>query len=175
MRGDDDDWLEDEPAERPPRRRNALRPQIVAAIIGAVAVLSAPVIGYLLTRPDGTPPPPLRPSATAIEFVILKPVDGAPVGLKESVSGRTPHVGAKHYVVVTPVATGQPYIQRRANVSDQGTWVGSAQFGEASVGFGEEFIVYAVATMRKLSPGPIDRGLEALAESPHITVRRTRN
>ena len=174
MRRDDDDWIEDDSARKPLRRRDTHRSRIIAAVIGAVAIVSVPFIAYLLSSRDVAPPPP-PPSAPAVDFVILKPNDGGAVGLKETVRGRTPHVGVKHYVVVTPVQIGQPYIQRKANVSDQGTWAGTAQFGEGRVGFDEEFIVYAIATNEELRPGRLTRSINVLGESPHITVRRTKN
>jgi hypothetical protein len=172
-RRDDDDWIDDELAEGHPRHPPDRRFQIILVILLAVAVIAVLFIGLSPPQESGvllaTDPEP------GTEFVILKPIDGGAVGPIESVSGRTPHTGAKHYVVVTPVQVGQAFVQPRARVSDQGTWVGTAHFGAGARGFDEEFIVFAIATYEALTPGHLTRNLKVLAETPHITVRRTKN
>lgn len=111
----------------------------------------------------------------ARQFTITTPVDGASVDRIAVIRGKTPFTEMNHYVVVTPVKTGDDWVQDGpVQVSASGLWTGRAIFGAAAVGAREEFMVRALATKSTLSPGPLIEVPEDAIFSESITVTRTR-
>lgn len=111
----------------------------------------------------------------ARQFRITAPIDGAAAGLTESIRGETPFSEMTHYIVVTPVKTGDNWVQPGpVQVSASGLWIGRATFGEAAVGAGEQFIVRALATKSILVEGALGKVPEDAIFSESITVTRKR-
>lgn len=109
----------------------------------------------------------------AEKFTITTPLDGAIVNRIDLVRGTTPFAQMNHYIVVTPLKTGDDWIQDGPiTVYTGGLWTGRAVFGEAAVGAGEEFIVRSLATKLILSPGPLTEVPEDAIFSESITVTR---
>jgi hypothetical protein len=90
----------------------------------------------------------------------------------ELIRGETPFSGMHHYIIVTPVKIRTDFVEGEANVSPGGFWSGQAKFGEAAVGAGEKFVVRALATNSRLSPGPLTEVPKDAIFSGSITVTR---
>lgn len=108
----------------------------------------------------------------ARHFVILNPADGAVVGIRSSIQGKTPFPELKHYIVVTPTVTGVDYVQEPVGISSDGTWLGSATLGAVSSGAGQKFIIRGLATRSTLAAGPLTALPEDAIFSNSITVTR---
>lgn len=130
--------------------------------------------GPLVTYPDdGKFSRQVRLWSKPVEqLVISNPAEGATVGLDEPVVGNTRLGHLKHYVVVTPIRSGTPFIQAQpVNIND-GSFTGHAQFATQSHGSGERFAVEIMATSATLSAGALtSRPADAVTSKP-VTVRR---
>jgi len=106
-------------------------------------------------------------------FVITTPVEGVTVDFTDIVSGVTPFPNKNNYIVVTPLKTGDDWVQDGpVKISGDGLWTGRAQFGTGEAGVGEKFLVRAIATQATLSPGPLTQVPEDAVFSGSITVTR---
>lgn len=109
------------------------------------------------------------------QFVITDPVDNAIVEVTGLVRGKTPFPNMNHYVVVTPLKTGDDWVQDGpVKVYTGGLWTGLARFGTAATGAGEQFVVGALATKLTLSPGPLSEVPEDAIFSKSVIVIRKR-
>jgi hypothetical protein len=109
----------------------------------------------------------------AKEFRITFPSDGDSVGLNSLIRGETPYLDMNHYIMVTPVKTGTDFIEGEpVKIYSGGSWTGTAKFGEAGAGGGENFIVRAIATASALAPGALAEVPKGAKFSESITVTR---
>lgn len=109
----------------------------------------------------------------ANQFTITDPDDNATVDLTDLVRGKTPFSKMNHYIVITPLKTGDDWVEDGpVKVYTGGLWTGRAQFGTAAATAGEQFIVRALATKSTLSPGPLTEVPEDAIFSESITVTR---
>jgi len=88
------------------------------------------------------------------QFRVNYPMDGGVVEMTDVVKGWSPHYNKIIYVVITPVETGDDFIQGNpAIIYTGGFWTSRAIFGTAAVGAGQKFLIRAIATEEKLPPG----------------------
>lgn len=109
-------------------------------------------------------------------LVISSLSTGDQVPISELISGFTPYPKRNHYLVITPLKVGDPYVQDPASVGADGTWTGNARFGSGEVGLNEKFTVRCLATEGELRTGSLaSQPLppDAIFSSP-VTVTRTR-
>ena len=108
-----------------------------------------------------------------IQFRISYPVNGNFVELTSLVIGSAPYSNRNYYIVVTPLKTGDNWIQDAPVMINIGnSWTGHAKFGNAAVGQGEKFVVYAIATISKLNSGPLNEVPKDAIFSEPVTVIR---
>lgn len=109
-------------------------------------------------------------------IVITSLTNGAEVEFDDRILGTTPFPELNHYIVVTPVRVGTAFVQDNpASVNRvDGTFSGTARFGGAEVGVGEQFIVRVLATKTILPAGPLTHEPENAVTSNSVTVRRKR-
>ena len=105
---------------------------------------------------------------------LTNPGDNAVVSYIDFVSGKTPFFDLNHYIVVTPLKTGDNWIQDGPLVIDTGgIWSGRAQFGSSAVGSGEKFVIRVIATKSAIQLGPLmvipD---DAIFSEPIVVTRR---
>jgi hypothetical protein len=118
------------------------------------------------------------PKAARLNLRITEPTDGADVSISEFVSGTTPYADKRHYVVIIPESTPTVrWVQDGVvKVNSSGIWIGSAQFGESSLGLNENFIIRCLVTSNFVAAGRLN--LQALPDdavwSPSVKVTRTR-
>lgn len=94
--------------------------------------------------------------ASSSRFRVTYPLEGGSVGSTAPVRGTTPYRDRNHYVVVTPMETGDNWVEEeRAAVSSDGVWTGRARFGTAAVGVGQDFVVRALATRASVLSGQL--------------------
>ena len=106
-------------------------------------------------------------------FTISTPVDGVSVDFTDVVRGMTPFPNKNNYIVVTPLKTGDDWVQDGpVKIYGDGLWTGIARFGTGEAGVGEEFLVRAIATQSALSPGPLTQVPKDAVFSEAITVTR---
>jgi hypothetical protein len=162
---------------------SSLRLYLIIAILGlitAIISLSGAVLSFWksvgIIRSDVNE---VRISVKYIEkevlsgrFVVTFPVDGATVDFIDIIRGRTPFPKMNHYTVVTPLKTGDDWIQGSAKVYGDNSWIGQARFGTGEAGVGEEFLVRAIATKSTLSPGALTNVPKDAVFSESITVIR---
>lgn len=111
--------------------------------------------------------------ALAREFIITTPTEGASVPITDLIRGKTPFPEMNHYVVVTPIGTGDDWVQDNpVKVFAGGTWTGLARFGTSDVGAGEKFLVRSLATKATLEPGPLKAVPRDAVFSEAVTVVR---
>ncbi len=103
---------------------------------------------------------------------IIVPASGAEVSFDDKVSGTTPFTNLNHYIVVTPLRVGTPYVQDQPASVTNGTFSGRARFGGAAVGVGEKFSVQVLATKTTLAAGPLTKQPADAMVSNSITVTR---
>lgn len=108
----------------------------------------------------------------ANRFSIFDPVDGATVPLERVIRGKTPFTDLNYFILVTPLKTRDDFVQDRVSVSSSGLWTGTAKFGSAGVGSGEEFMIRALGTKRTLAPGKLPAVPEDAMFSESIIVKR---
>lgn len=90
------------------------------------------------------------------QFIITDPKNGAILEMTDIIKGTTPYVTKNHYIIVTPLKTGDDWVQKDIlKISPTGLWSGRAIFGTASIGIGEDFIVRIIASNSTLPPGPL--------------------
>lgn len=90
------------------------------------------------------------------DFKITYPQDGATVDATDIVKGHTPYGDMNHYVVITPLQTGDDWVQDSpVKVFSGGTWTVRARFGTAGALPGEQFVARLLATQATLAPGPL--------------------
>lgn len=107
------------------------------------------------------------------QFKISYPLNGNIVDLTDLVRGNTPYFDRNHYIVVTPLETGDDWIQEGIiKVYTGGIWIGRARFGTATAGPGKKFIVRAIATKSKLPAGILIEMPEDAIFSDSIEVIR---
>ena len=146
-----------------------------AAVVASVLVGRSVVVVKSDVAEVGSRVEQVEKSVKARQFTIKVPSDGGTVGLIESARGETPFPNMNHYIVVTPLKIGVDFIEDGpASVSASGVWSGSARFGAAAVGAGEQFMVRALATKSMLSPGPLAEVPDDAMFSESITVTRTK-
>jgi hypothetical protein len=109
---------------------------------------------------------------TRLELRISYPLSGDTVGVTTLVAGTTPYNDRKLYVVVTPVKTGDTFVQEGPlKASTTGVWSGRATIGASGTGEGH-FILRAIATKQSLAEGPLpDLPPDAMLSEP-VTVTR---
>lgn len=109
----------------------------------------------------------------AERFVIISPSDGASVQLTDMVRVKTPFAQMNHYLVITPLKTGDDWVQDNPTKADSaGTWVGSAKFGTGDAGADERFLVRVLATKSTIPPGQLKALPPDGVYSESITVTR---
>ncbi len=115
-----------------------------------------------------------RVAPSGNQIVITSPTDGAEVAFDDKILGTTPFPEMNHYIVVTPVKIGTAFVQDNPASANRvrGTFSGTARFGGAEVGVGEQFIVRVVATRSKLPAGPLTHEPDDAVPSNSVTVRR---
>lgn len=150
---------------------------ILALIVSVVAVIVALTkkieTVQVAVRDVGDSVERLERNVLAQQFVVTSPVDGASVDLTELVRGRTPFPEMNHYIVVTPVAIGDDWVQDGPVKGFAGaSWGGRARFGTAGAGAGERFVVRGLATRSTVPPGPLIEVPENAIFSESITVIR---
>lgn len=112
----------------------------------------------------------------ANQFRITYPANGGIVELTDIVRGITPYSNRNHYIVVTPIETGDDWVQDGpVKISTGDVWTGRARFGTAAVGAGKGFVIRAIATNFTLSPGTlIEVPADAIfSESVAVTRKKT--
>jgi hypothetical protein len=99
---------------------------------------------------------------------------GGVVGMRGAIYGQSPYPHRNNYVVVSPIKTGDNFVQSGPlNVGLDGSWSSSATYGSAAVGTGEEFMVRALATDAALSAGPLSNiPKDAVFSRPVVVVRK---
>jgi hypothetical protein len=109
----------------------------------------------------------------ADQFRITYPANGGIVELTDIVRGITPYSNRNHYIVVTPIESGDDWIQDGpVKISTGDVWTGRARFGTAAVGAGKGFVIRAIATNSTLSPGTLIEVPEDAIFSESIVVTR---
>lgn len=90
-------------------------------------------------------------------LVLNVPAQGARVGPKVEVRGRTAYPQWNHFIVVTGLNAGGDIIQDSAvSVSPNGEISGKATIGSSAVGRGERYSIKFVASKTALKPGPLN-------------------
>lgn len=163
------------------------RRAITLAIVGTIVSISIAIFFNLLrerisnvqsgVEEVGSRVERVQKSIQARQFKITFPADGATVERTSLIRGETPFPELNHYVVVTPVKTMDNWVQPGPmNVSATGLWSGSATFGTAAVGAGQQFMVRAFATKSMVPEGTLEK--EKVPEdaifSESITVTRSK-
>jgi hypothetical protein len=131
--------------------------------------------GRLASSPDDASiakPITVRRSKANKQVMITVPVGGATVGLEERVSGTTPFSDLNHYIIVTPLKVGTPYVQAQPATVSNGTFNGQARLGGTSVGVDDQFSIQIVATKAILAPGPLNKPPEDAVKSNSVNVIR---
>lgn len=131
--------------------------------------------GNLVTFPDDAKLSrqiTVRRTRPTEQLAITVPASGAEVGFDDKVSGTTPFTDVNHYIVVTPLRVGTPYVQDQPASVSNGTFSGRARFGGVNVGVGEQFTVQVVATRSTLAAGPLAKQPADAVVSNSITVTR---
>ena len=147
---------------------------IIAAIITATGAVLAALLGGPWAKVITIDPLNVELSEQIDSSLSIRlPRDGGEVSLKEIVSGKTPYPEKNHYLVVTPVEVGDPYIQRTPiQISKSGQWTGFAQFGSHTVGIGEVFLLSIIATNETLTQENLQFKMGLGMDSSHIRVIR---
>jgi hypothetical protein len=92
----------------------------------------------------------------AQKFVITFPAEGSTVRVNDLVRGKTPFLDKNTYVVITPVETGDNFVQEGpVRVGVAGTWTSQARFGSGEVGVGQKFVIRALSTQSVLHAGEL--------------------
>jgi hypothetical protein len=120
------------------------------------------------------PSPPQRSGDATAAFAVTAPRESERVGLRVEVRGRTPFTTLRHYIVVTPLATGDVWVQTSpvTSVTPGGTFLGLAQLGTASDGGEQRFTIQVLATRSVLRAGPLVVVPSDARFSPPVTVIR---
>lgn len=140
---------------------------ILIAVISLFATAIS-VVWPIVSRIERT-----EKSILASRFKITNPVDGATVELVQSVRGETPFPKMNTYVIVTSVKTGDNFVvDGPVKIYAGILWMGSAKFGAAAVGAGEDFMVVGLATNLKLPLGSLTEIPKDAIFSEPIIVRR---
>lgn len=106
-------------------------------------------------------------------FIIISPSDGAIVDLTDIVRIKTPFSQLNHYLIITPLKTGDDWVQDNPPKPDvAGSWVGTARFGSGDAGAGDKFLVRALATSATVPPGLLKSVPPDAVYSESITVTR---
>lgn len=141
---------------------------IVAIVINMAVTSTRNVVDGVSNRVDQ-----VRENIKAEKFTITYPSDNSTVEMTGLIRGFTPYEDKNHYLVITPTASGEDWIQDGpVKVFTGGTWSGRAQFGTANVGQGLDFVVRAIATESVLKPGPLTEVPEDAVLSRSIKVTR---
>ena len=133
--------------------------------------------GNLTIFPDDaklSKPITVRRTKPTEQITISFPTNGADVSLDEKVNGTTAFNDLNHYIVVTPLRAGTPFVQTQPASVSNGTFIGSARFGSANVGVGEQFTVQVLATKATLTAGALAQKPADAVVSNLITVIRKR-
>ena len=109
------------------------------------------------------------------QFRVTYPLDGDFVEMNDLVKGWTPYSNKMIYIVITPIQTGDDFIQdTNAKIDAGGFWIARAIFGTAAVGTGQKFLIRAIATQDKLSAGPLTKKPADVIFSEGVYVTRKR-
>jgi hypothetical protein len=166
------------------KKRPTINWQLIVSILSLITALTIGILGLILSKKVGTVQSGVSDIGSSVQrvergvlankFTITYPTNGADVTFDDKVLGNTPFPNMNHYIVVTPVKTGTPYVQDRPALvnSGEGTFSGQARFGGAEVGVGEQFIVRILATKSPLEPGPLNSVPADVVFSESVAVRR---
>jgi hypothetical protein len=111
--------------------------------------------------------------AEQVQLRVTYPYPGQPVGAAEIARGVTPYRDRNHAVVVTPVETGDNWVQEGPVTLDTtGAWMGHARFGTGLAGPGQNFLVRVVATRDVLPAGRMSVPPQDAQWSEGVVVRR---
>jgi hypothetical protein len=106
-------------------------------------------------------------------FVIISPSDGASVDATDIVRGKSPFPEMNHYIVITPLKTGDDFVQDNpAKVDVTGSFASNARFGTGDVGIGEKFFVRVLITKSTIPPGILKAVPPDAEFSESVTVKR---
>ena len=123
---------------------------------------------------ENSPPEAATQPSEKIEIAITDPGDDAKVPARHRVRGTTNDTEAEIWLVVHPTEIDSMWVQGRANIKKDGTWVVSAAFGEPNMHQGKPYAILAVANPKE----PLKKGQqlhdwpEAEAWSPVVEVTR---
>jgi hypothetical protein len=144
-------------------------------IIGSAfaAMIALLMLGWV----SDWPPPDIR-------VVIDQPKDGAEVGQRALVAGKSTPVPRAIYVLVRARSTTTWWVQDLPGIDGEGNWSVKAYFGTTGLGLGETFDIIAVATSENsltrvlrgvnLSAGQqFSTLVPSLAKSSLVVVKRT--
>ena len=123
---------------------------------------------------ENSPPEAATQPSEKIQIAITDPTDNAAVPMKYRIHGTTNDTEAEIWLIVHPTEIDSMWVQGRADIKNDGTWVVSATFGEQDTPKGEPFAIRAVANPKV----PLKKGQqlhdwpEAKAWSPVVEVTR---
>jgi len=141
----------------------------IANIFTFIITLSIFFIGYIFVDD-------IRKDIKKNLLIITQPRDHDLVDNNEVIRGSTPYLRKVHYLVVTPLATGDDWVQYPAvTIDNTGVWAGQAVFGSSAVGNGQDFLVRVVATSSKINPSNLaERSLpmDAISSAPIKVTRK---
>jgi hypothetical protein len=117
--------------------------------------------------------------------VVSEPKEGAEVGQRAMVKGKSVPVPEVVYVLVHPQSANTWWVQEFPLVQKDGNWSVNAYLGTESLGIGESFDIVALATdegpvmrlLRDVDLAPaqqLSTTIPLLAKSNLVTVKRTR-
>ena len=147
--------------------RNIYRLSIWILIVGAILA----VIAFLSLKHDYEK---IHEDVIQTRFRIISPADKSEVSLSVKIEGETPYPDFNHYIIISPVNSGDDFVQSKAVVVSQGLWVGMARFGDGPNGIGQEFIVRCAATKSTIREGSNPVFPQDVKFTPAITVTRTK-
>ena len=158
----------------------ARRGRFITLIFGFLGIIAAIIAIYLSYLGISNKVSALDRRVESVEtnvlagrFMIISPSDGAGVELTDIVRVKTPFPQLNHYLVITPLKTGDDWVQDNPTKPDlAGSWVGTARFGTGDAGAGEKFLVRALATSSTIPPGPLKYVPPDAVYSESITVTR---
>ncbi|HEY2170372.1 MAG TPA: hypothetical protein VGJ30_12150 [Candidatus Angelobacter sp.] len=106
-------------------------------------------------------------------FTLTSPVEGSSVNLTDIVRGKTPFPAQNTYLVITPLETGDDYVQDGPiKINSGGLWTAHGRFGTGEVGVGQKFLVRALSTRSVLPAGKLTDVPEDAIFSDAVTVVR---
>ena len=130
-------------------------------------------------RPADAPPAgqsgSLQRACTAQRTPVISiPKDGGTVALADIVSGTTPCPGKPHYILVTTPQAANFVQNAPPKPAPDGSFTGTAQFGEGEQGVGQKFLIRILVTDSSVSRGSLSQFPTDAVLSPAVSVTRTR-